>query len=87
MPVVARIEIGRRIRQARKEQGKSVKELAAKIGCTPNHIYEIEQGKSYPSLPIMLMLADAIGVSPCRFIISECREVRVARGRLRRKAG
>jgi len=43
-------EIGGRIRALRKERGHTLGELAARVGCSPSFISQVERGKVSPSI-------------------------------------
>jgi len=52
-----------RLRQLRKENGLTQKELAEKIGVLNYRIYDWENGRSEPSLDDLVLLAQALDVS------------------------
>jgi len=54
--------IGIRILQIRKELGTTQKEFAEKIGVTGNYISEIEAGKKFPSMPVLLSIEHIYGI-------------------------
>lgn len=53
-------ELGRRLRQARKEMGLSGAELARRIGKSQPYISDLERGQRTPSLPTLRALARAL---------------------------
>ena len=55
--VLRRKIIGVLIKQARLEAGKSLKETAAVLGCSPDRLSQYESGEKAPSLPEVEMLA------------------------------
>jgi transcriptional regulator with XRE-family HTH domain len=52
------------IRQARLGAGLGVSDLAARSGCTPQHINNIEAGRRTPSIGLLTRIADVLGRSP-----------------------
>lgn len=54
--------LGQRIRKIRKNRGKSLQELASRIGVSRSLLSQIEGGKANPSLNTLWSLADALGV-------------------------
>lgn len=57
-------EVGRRIRQARKAQGRVLKELAYVIGVTAAQLHRYEVGATRIATSRLIAIADALGVSP-----------------------
>lgn len=55
--------IGKRIRTARLKAGMTQELLAEKAGLSTTHMSNIETGSSKLSLPAIISLADALGVS------------------------
>ncbi len=55
-------EIGQRIRKFRKAHSLSQEELAEKVGISTTHMSHIETGNTKLSLPVLVLLADALGV-------------------------
>ncbi len=55
--------VGVLIKQARLEMGKSLRETAAMLGCSPDRLSQYESGEKAPSLPEMEMLARFFSVS------------------------
>lgn len=49
-------KLGGRVRELRKSAGWSVEELAAKIGCSYKHLFNVEQGETRPSIEIYVSL-------------------------------
>lgn len=60
--VKAHHDLGVRIKQIRKNQGMSQKDLANCIGVTPSHISQIESNLIYPSLPALYKIAENLSV-------------------------
>lgn len=58
-----RFILGLKLNQLRKQQGLSLKELAARAGIAISYLNEIEKGKKYPKPEKILALARALGVS------------------------
>jgi OsmC subfamily peroxiredoxin len=53
-----------RMRQLRTERGFRLADLAAISGLSEGHLYRLEQGERWPSVPALLTLAGAYGVEP-----------------------
>lgn len=49
-------KLGTKIRELRKAAGMDVKQLAARIGCSYKHMFNIEQGETRPSIEIYVSL-------------------------------
>ena len=49
--------LGRRINAARKRLSMTQEELASRCGCTRNHLSDIENGSSRPSLELLVRIA------------------------------
>ena len=60
-------DLGSRIKEIRKQQGMSQKELAALIGVTPSNISQIESNLIYPSLPALFKIAESLSVAAGSF--------------------
>jgi transcriptional regulator with XRE-family HTH domain len=60
---VARL-LGRRIKALREERGLGQEELAWSCDLSKSHLSQIEAGRGYPSVPVLLALAKGLGVSP-----------------------
>lgn len=63
-----RIELWRRVKQARKMRGISQAELAKLAGVTPSTISQIESDMIMPSLYTLFRLADVLSVQPSFFL-------------------
>lgn len=61
--ILRRKIVGVLIKQARLEMGKSLRETAAMLGCSPGHLSQYESGEKAPSLPEIEMLARFFSVS------------------------
>ncbi len=55
-------EIGQRIRRFRKAHGISQEELAERIDISTSHMSHIETGNTKLSLPVLVSLAEVLGV-------------------------
>ncbi len=62
-----RIEIGMRLKEARKIRGVSQTDLAKMVGVTPSTISQIESNLIYPSLPALLKMAEVLAMDPSSF--------------------
>ena len=55
-------KIGEKIRKYRKEKGISQEELAEKVGISVTHMSHIETANTKMSLPVLVSMAEALGV-------------------------
>lgn len=55
------------IRERREQLGISQKELAERCGMTQSHLCDIEQGRSKPSLPVAVKIAQVLDVADIKF--------------------
>jgi transcriptional regulator with XRE-family HTH domain len=62
-----RFDLGCKIKEMRKKQGLSQKELAEKTGVTPSSISQIEKNLIYPSIPALFRLAESLSVEVAFF--------------------
>jgi transcriptional regulator with XRE-family HTH domain len=62
-----RIDIGRRLKEARTKRGISQTELAKGVGVTPSTISQIESNLIYPSLPALFKMAEVLAVDAGSF--------------------
>lgn len=62
-----RFDLGGRIKEVRRQQGLSQKELAEKTGVTPSSISQIEKNLIYPSIPALFRLAESLSVNVTTF--------------------
>ena len=67
--VLTLVDIGKKIRSARKERGLNQRELALKSGVSLQAIRNIEQGKSMSSMRVFLALATALEKKPVILLI------------------
>lgn len=63
--------LGSKLRMLREEQGLTQGELAGQAGVSGGLIGQIEQGKVQPSLQTVERVSEALGVSPCYFLIDD----------------
>ena len=59
------------IREKREYLGMSQKELADIVGIAQSTLCDIEQGRSKPSLPVAIKIANAIGVDDIQFFADD----------------
>lgn len=59
--------IGENLRGLRRERGLTQEALAAEIDLDVRQIGRIERGQSYPSVGLLVQLAELMGVEPGRF--------------------
>ncbi len=62
------VTIGRRIRAARLARGMSQAELGDPL--TRAYVCQVESGRTLPSIPALLHLADRLGVDSCLLLAS-----------------
>ena len=55
--------LGERIRQRRQDKGWSSRQLATLIGIRPQSLHAIEHSKTWPSIPTLIALAQALECS------------------------
>ncbi len=58
-----KVELGQRLREARKNAGLTQEVLAEKAGIGNMYIGEIERGVKFPSMNIFIKIIEALGVS------------------------
>jgi len=56
-------KVGQRVKECRKQQGLTLKQLAQKVGCTQSYISQLEKGVTRPSLSMLGKLAEALGIN------------------------
>lgn len=56
-----RAVLGRRVREARKQQGKTIEALAAACSLSTNYVSELERGSRNPSVETVCRIAYALG--------------------------
>ena len=86
-PQLGELDLGRRIKELRRRQGLSQKELARLVGLTPSTISQVESNSVYPSLPALLRIADILAVDVSTFFLGLRQEARcpVCKGEDRRE--
>lgn len=62
------IDLGARIREARKNKGLSQLALAEKCGCNRNYISMLERGERNPSYKSLVMIAQGLGVALSKLV-------------------
>ena len=67
----ARHDLGARIKNIRKDQGISQKELSHRIGVTPSNISQIENNLIYPSLQALYKIAETLRVDVSSFFLDK----------------
>ena len=63
----AQIELGKEIRNKRKERGLTQGQLAEMVGCTAAHISSIEQANKGVSFETLVKIENALGIKPGSF--------------------
>lgn len=56
-------QLGMRIRYLRKQQGKSIEDLALECGVNRNYLGDVERGTRNPTLEIISQICDGLNVS------------------------
>lgn len=59
--------IGRNLRRFRKARGLTQEALAAEVDLDVRQVGRIERGQSYPSVGLLVQLAELLGVEPGQF--------------------
>jgi Predicted transcriptional regulator with C-terminal CBS domains len=54
--------LGKKIAKLRKERGVTQKDLANAIGISESYIAAIEEGKAYPRIKTLVLIAKCLGV-------------------------
>ncbi len=68
MPVSYQLErMAERLREARAQRGLTLKEVAAQSSISAGHLSQVERGETVPSVPTLLAISSALGVSPDYF--------------------
>jgi catechol 2,3-dioxygenase-like lactoylglutathione lyase family enzyme/DNA-binding XRE family transcriptional regulator len=68
MPVSYQLErMAERLREARAQRGLTLKEVATQSSITAGHLSQVERGETVPSVPTLLAISSALGVSPDYF--------------------
>jgi transcriptional regulator with XRE-family HTH domain len=64
-------EVGKRLKEVRKLQEMTLKEVAESSGMSPTHISEIERGKTSPTVGALRRIAGALGKDTAFFVEDE----------------
>ena len=62
-------ELGQKIREARKEKGLTLVEVARSAGCSPSFVSGVERGRVSPSITTLKQIANALGVNIVDFFM------------------
>ncbi|MEI9899340.1 MAG: cupin domain-containing protein [Hyphomicrobium sp.] len=62
-PVTVELQIGKRLRQARKANNMSLKELADAVGCSESLLSKIENERARPSLQMLHKIVENLGLT------------------------
>ena len=54
---------GKKLRDARRRSGRTLREVAAAAGVSEGHLSKIETGKAVPSLPVLHRIAGCLGLN------------------------
>ena len=54
---------GTRLRAFRKEKGRTIEQLAERVGLSPNYLGDIERGKKLPSMATFIRLVNELDIS------------------------
>ena len=65
------MEMGEKLKSFRKTNGLTLKDLAAKVGCTDSYLSQIERGKVSPSIATLKQIADSLNVRIVDFFIDQ----------------
>lgn len=68
------ISIGKRIKEFRKGKGLTQEKLAEISGIEPSNISHIERGATKPSLPTLVAIANALGVTLDELVYSSLKK-------------
>jgi len=61
------IGIGKRIKEIRKNNGHTISEIATRTGVTAGLISRVENGRTIPSLPVLLKIISSLDVEVIDF--------------------
>ncbi|MFH1501527.1 MAG: XRE family transcriptional regulator [Candidatus Eisenbacteria bacterium] len=61
-------EVGKRLKDVRREKGLTLKQVAEASGMSPTHISEIERGKTSPTVGALKKIAGALGKDTAFFV-------------------
>ncbi|TPW03856.1 MAG: Cro/CI family transcriptional regulator, partial [bacterium] len=68
---IDRVELGQRLRDARRQSGLTLKDLDQAAGLSATHISEIERGKTSPTIGVLIRIAGALGKDASYFVEPE----------------
>jgi catechol 2,3-dioxygenase-like lactoylglutathione lyase family enzyme/DNA-binding XRE family transcriptional regulator len=69
MPASYQLErMAERLREVRAQRGMTLKEVATQSSITAGHLSQVERGEAIPSVPTLLAISSALGVSPDYFL-------------------
>jgi len=60
--------LGLRIREARSTRGLTLKEMGGICDISAAHLSQVERGDAFPSIPALITISSALGVSPDHFL-------------------
>jgi len=63
--------LGERLRRIRRQQGRTLEEIAQRCGCTRSLLSKIETGKSSPPIATLTRIAQALGVAMTELLDAE----------------
>lgn len=63
--------LGERLRRIRRQQGRTLEEIAQRCGCTRSLLSKIETGKSSPPIATLTRIAQALGVAMSELLTTE----------------
>lgn len=69
----------RRVRELRLAQGWSQEDLGRRVGCTKQHISELENGRANPSVALLRRLAQVFRVSETELLTDSVPDPAAAR--------
>lgn len=72
-PDATRLAVGARIRALRARHGLTLRDVEARSGFSATHVSEIERGRTSPTIPVLVGIADALGVDP-NVLVTEAEE-------------
>lgn len=64
-------EVGRRIRELRKAQGKTLEQLAQAAGVSAGLLSQVERGQGNPSFSSLVQIAHSLGVAVARLVADD----------------
>ncbi|WP_460691055.1 helix-turn-helix domain-containing protein [Nesterenkonia suensis] len=68
--------LGARLRRLRQHQGRTLHELAAEAGLSPQYLSEIERGRKEPSSEMIAAIAGALGIGLLDLTVEVADELR-----------